>query len=120
MLILHREGQSLVALAVFAAVVVAPAAVLGGLLTVVAPVPGRARPRWHRAVARALLQLAEWSMAEVFLLAVLVSLVKLSDLARVEVGPAFWAYAGVALSLAAALAGLDRRSLWRSLGGAAA
>ncbi|MFC3093408.1 paraquat-inducible protein A [Alteromonas sediminis] len=47
------------------------------------------RPRWLARVYRSVLQLIPWSMAEIFLVATLVSLVKITDLATIEIGIGF-------------------------------
>jgi paraquat-inducible protein A len=52
---------------------------------------------------------------EVFLLGVLVSLLKLAKVADVHFGLGFWAFAGVMLCMAAAVAGIDREELWDRL-----
>lgn len=56
--------------------------------------------------------LEPWSMIEVFMLGVLVSVVKLSHLATIIPGIALWAYSALMLLLAAAAAALNPRDLW--------
>lgn len=56
-----------------------------------------------------------WNMVEVFLLGVLVSLLKLAKVADIHFGIGFWAFAGVMLCLAGAIAGIDRQELWDRL-----
>jgi paraquat-inducible protein A len=56
-----------------------------------------------------------WNMVEVFLLGVLVSLLKLAKVADVQFGIGFWAFAGVMLCMAGAVAGIDREELWDRL-----
>ncbi|MDX1681030.1 MAG: paraquat-inducible protein A, partial [Akkermansiaceae bacterium] len=53
-----------------------------------------------------------WNMVEVFLLGVIVSLLKLDQVAEVSINAGFWCFAGVMFCLAATLAGIDRRELW--------
>jgi paraquat-inducible protein A len=53
-------------------------------------------------------------MIEVFMLAMLVAVVKLSSLARVVPGPAMWAFAALTV-LFAVLASFDPRTLWNRL-----
>lgn len=61
--------------------------------------------------ARAFLRVAHacehWSMAEVYLLAVLVAFIKLDALVNVVVGPGLWCYAGMAFALVKALRNID-------------
>lgn len=56
-----------------------------------------------------------WNMAEVFLLGVLVSLVKLVQMATVEPGVALWSFAATVLLLCAAYSSFGPRDFWRTL-----
>lgn len=58
-------------------------------------------------------KLGPWSMLDVFLVAVLVALVKLQDLARVEPGPGVVAFAGVVITTLIASQIFDTRLLWK-------
>ena len=60
-------------------------------------------------------KLRPWSMAEIFLVGCAVSLVKLSDLARVDLGPAFWMFVAVILLLAVQNMVMCRWSVWKAL-----
>jgi paraquat-inducible protein A len=53
-----------------------------------------------------------WSMVEVFMLGLLVSLVKLQDLAEIIIGPAFWSCAGLIFSSAIMSTILTPRNIW--------
>lgn len=65
-----------------------------------------------RAPLRWLYQLRPWSMGEVFLLGLLVSLVKLQHVADIVLGPAFWACLGLIFITAALNATVDAHSVW--------
>ena len=56
-----------------------------------------------------------WSMAEIFLVGCAVSLVKLTDLARVELGPAFWMFVAVVVLMAVQNMVMCRWSVWKAL-----
>jgi paraquat-inducible protein A len=56
-------------------------------------------------------------MAEVFIISVIVSLVKIAAMADVQLGIAFWSYILFTLCLTKALANTDRFILWRTIGG---
>ena len=56
-----------------------------------------------------------WNMIEVFLLGVLVSLLKLGKVADLHFGIGFWAFAGLMVCMAAAVAAIDKRELWDRL-----
>lgn len=56
-----------------------------------------------------------WGMLEVFMLGVLVSVVKLGDIATIVPGVAMYAFAGLVVTLAAMNATLDPHCLWEHL-----
>ncbi|MEL6467295.1 MAG: paraquat-inducible protein A [Pseudomonadota bacterium] len=59
--------------------------------------------------------LRPWSMAEIFLVGCAVSLVKLTDLARVELEAAFWMFVAVVLLMAFQNLLMCRWSVWKAL-----
>ena len=69
--------------------------------------------------ARAAFKVSEdlrpWSMAEIFIIGVAVALTKVSDLARVDFGPAFWMFAGLVVVIVMKDGAMDRWSIWKSL-----
>lgn len=73
------------------------------------PAPGAA------AAFRFALRLKPWAMAEIFLIGVAVSLVKLVGLASVEAGPALFALGGAVAVLAFEGAALCRETAWRMI-----
>jgi paraquat-inducible protein A len=60
--------------------------------------------------------LRPWAMMEVYLLGVIVAYVKLSDLARLELGIALFAFVGLIVAMIAAEAALEPHEIWRRLG----
>ena len=74
-----------------------------------APWPGA-----HRAF-RLSEMLRPWSMAEIFVIGCAVSLVKLTDLARVELGVAFWMFVALVVLMALQDRFLCRWSVWKAL-----
>ena len=59
----------------------------------------------------------DWSMLEVFLLAVLATYVKLLDVAHIGIGPGGWAFGALMLVSTAAGASFDPRLVWDRIGG---
>ncbi|MEL6915363.1 MAG: paraquat-inducible protein A [Pseudomonadota bacterium] len=59
--------------------------------------------------------LKPWSMAEIFVIGCAISLIKLTDLARVEIGVAFWMFVVLVIFLAVQDALMDRHSVWTAL-----
>lgn len=112
---LMDEDAPILGFSILLFTVVAPLVLAGGMIYVCAPLMlGRAAPG-ARTVAKWMYRCEPWNMVEVFLLGVLVSLLKLAKVADVEFGYGFWAFAGVMLCLAAAVAGIDREELWDRL-----
>lgn len=110
---LYREGYQSMALLVFFTSFVAPAAFLLGLFSVSLPMATGRRYGWMWSVARWITKLRAWSMMEVFMLAVIVSVVKLSDGAEIIFGQALFALAGLILTSTAAISVFDPDTLWR-------
>jgi paraquat-inducible protein A len=74
-------------------------------------------PAAHAAAAfRLAVALRPWSMAEIFLIGVAVAMVKLTGLASVSLGPAFWSFALLAVIALSEDAILCERSLWDQIG----
>ena len=112
---LVEEGTPILGVSIVLFTVVAPFVLAGGMIYVCFPLMfGRAAPLACR-VAKWMYLSEPWNMVEVFLLGVLVSLLKLAKVADVQFGYGFWAFAGVMLCLAAAVAGIDREELWDRL-----
>lgn len=113
--VLARETNPLVAVCVFFFTVLSPLLLMSGLLYVAAPLRyGIALPG-AIAASRMYQRMEPWSMIEVFLLGLIVSLLKLGHLAHIQYGIGLWALGGVVLCAAAALGGIDRQELWNRL-----
>ena len=106
----------ILSLAVFALIVFLPLLRLLLILYVLTPVvmdrpawPGAKRAfRWSEA-------LRPWSMAEIFVIGCAVALVKLADLARVDLGPAFWMFVILVVLIVVQDTFMCRWSVWKSL-----
>ena len=103
------------AIVVAAFIIVIPALVLALLILISAPLMLGRRAPWLPATARLLFALQNWAMAEVFIISVIVSLVKIAALATVVIGISFWSYVGFSLCLTLALSSLDRYQCWQSI-----
>ena len=105
-------GHPGVALLVAAFIIFIPAVVL--LLMIVLSLPlhqGRWRP-WLKPVGRWIFHLQTWSMVEVFIIGVIVSLVKIAKMATVTLGLSFWGYVAFSILFTMAVAALDRYQVW--------
>jgi paraquat-inducible protein A len=112
---LEAQGYPVLAAAVAVFTLAAPTLVIGGLLYLLLPLLAGVRLPGAALLGRGVQEALRWNMLEVFLMAVLVSLLKLGTLARLTLGTSFWAFVGVILCLTAALATLDQRELWDRL-----
>ena len=112
---LWEQGVPVVALLVGFTAVAAPFAQLALLLYVLLPVYfGRVPWQMPRSF-RLLRRIQPWSMMEVFLVGILVAVIKLLDLADVVPGLALWAFGGLIVVLAGALASLDPEAIWERI-----
>jgi paraquat-inducible protein A len=108
-------GQWFVAVVVFLASIVVPVMKLTGLLYLVATVRfgvGR-RLRDRARIYRFIDVIGPWAMLDVFLLAALVGLVQLGQLATVLPGPGLIAFAAVVVLTMLATASFDPKTIWR-------
>lgn len=108
---IQRDGMAWVASLLLLTTFVAPLLQILALLLVLLPLRLGYRPTFVGRALPLLAELKHWSMVEVFMLGVLVALVKLQSLAQVIPGIALWAFAGLMLSLTAALAAFDPRQV---------
>lgn len=69
---------------------------------------------WQHRCYRWVDKIGPWSMLDVFLVAILVALIKVQDLARVEAGPGLVAFAGVVVLTLVGSKLFDSRLLWRA------
>lgn len=109
---LWDQDEQGLALLVFAASIGVPAVRMLLLSYVIARVRGGSQAAHLGRTFRYANALAPWSMLEIYVLGVLVALVKLSEMAHVSLGPAFYAFVALIVTSAAATACLDSRAVW--------
>jgi paraquat-inducible protein A len=110
---LFQRGETVVAAIVFLASLVIPFLKLLGLFALV--VSARRGSRGRRAriwIYRVIDVVGPWAMLDVFLLAILVSLVKLGQLATVRPGPGLFAFAAVVVLTILASRSFDPALIW--------
>jgi paraquat-inducible protein A len=108
-------GQWFVAIVVFLASIVVPVMKLSGLLYLVVTIRFRIgrRLRDRTRIYRFIDVIGPWAMLDVFLLAALVGLVQLGQLATVLPGPGLIAFSAVVVLTMLATASFDPRAIWR-------
>ena len=114
-LALFADGKWPLASLILLTAVVAPLLWTLALLYVSIPLSLRRRPPGIMPALRFCRLAQDWSMLEVFLLAVLVTYVKLVGIAGIGIGPGAWAFGPLILVLAATGASYEPRVFWNRL-----
>lgn len=112
---LFEQGQTILSVVVLMTSIVAPALQITGLIYVLAPLNRGFRLPQSKRVMRWLGHLKPWSMMEVFMLGILVSMVKLGGMADVIPGVALWAFCCLIVVLSWALSTLEPHVIWEQL-----
>lgn len=106
--------QGLSALVLFTSILV-PLLQLIALIFILTPIQfGQLAPRTGK-IFRTVRHLMPWSMMEVFLLGILVSMIKLGKMATIIPGTAMWAYVALILVIITAFSGLNPNDIWKRL-----
>lgn len=107
----HQDMKTLAAL-IAATTIVLPTVELVIMLSILFALRRGATPVGMSMLLRLLHEVRPWSMTDVFVLAVLVSLVKLAHIAHVVIGIALWSFGGMMVLLIAAANTFNLRELW--------
>ncbi len=113
---LQRAGMDGIGLLVLLTSVVFPFLTIGGMLYLLLPLRFGYRLPGTTRVWRLVRAINPWSLVGVFMLGLLVSIVKLQDMATIVPGVAFYAFIGLLVVSAAAVASFDRAVLWPRIG----
>ncbi len=112
---LYRNGMPYLAFLVAAFIIIIPATVLLLVLLLIGALMMQYHHDGLRLIGRLIFTLQSWSMVDVFFIGVLVSLVKIAQMATIHMGISFWAYAGFSILFILALSNLDRFQCWRRI-----
>ena len=115
--VLWQYGRPFVALLVGSFIVAIPAVILFLIIEITHAIITGYFYVGLRTSAWILFSLFQWAMAEVFIIGVMVSMVKIVNMADVSLGISFWSYVGFGLCFTAALSSLDRYQVWNRLDG---
>ena len=110
------QDMYLLAGLVFITTILAPFTLLATLLYVFLPLKFNRIVPYTAEVFRFASALRPWSMMEVFMLGILVSVVKLAAMATIVPGVALWSFGLLIFVLAAATSSLDPDLVWEKLG----
>ena len=110
------EGYTFVAALVFFSAMLVPLVRLLVLLPILSAAHWRIGLWPARRLYRSYIHLCEWGMVEIYMLGVLVSVIKLADMASVQMGPGLFCYTGLMLVEIGITLNLNEHKLWRLLG----
>jgi paraquat-inducible protein A len=113
---LYRQGMWEIALLVLLTSMLVPLLQLLLLIYILLPLKFNRTPWQLASVFRLLQNLGPWGMMEVFMLGILVSVVKLLEMAQIIPGLALWSFALLIFVLAGAAAALDPEIVWERVG----
>lgn len=110
--VMWEEGEVVVSIIMLFAAVIAPALDIALMLTILLTVRRPPAPWWVGTLLRYSQMIRPWRMVEVMLLGILVSLIKIAELATVITGIALWAVAALIVLLAAMSSSFDPDEVW--------
>ena len=113
--VLYAASHHLLAAIVFISTVAIPALLLCGIAYAMVSIRIQHSLPGVRVFLRWTLSLTSWNMAEIFLISILVSLIKVVSLADVTLGLSFWAYVMFTICMVLVIVNLDLRELWYKL-----
>ncbi|WP_319409194.1 paraquat-inducible protein A [uncultured Desulfosarcina sp.] len=114
-IILSQQSMAGVAILVLLTSMLIPFLLLGALVYVLWPIKIGGRLPANRRIFRLALTLRPWSMTEVFLLGILVSVVKLAKMATIIPGTALFSFLALVFVLAAVNSFLVPRTVWEKM-----
>ncbi len=114
-IILAQQSMAGVAILVLLTSMLIPCILLLALVYVLWPIKRGYRLPASRRAFRLALNLRPWSMTEVFLLGILVSVVKLAKIAAIIPGTALFSFLALVFVLAAVSAFLDPHTIWEKM-----
>lgn len=112
---LYNQGQPYLSALVAGFILLIPAVLVTLTLALSMALTFGANLGWLKSAGLLVFHLQSWSMVEVFFIGVLVSLVKISAMATVVVGVAFWGYAAFSIFFILSMSRLDRVQCWHRI-----
>lgn len=112
---LIQAQEFILGLLVIFFIIIAPLVLISALLILTAAIILGRGGKVAALCGRLFYEISHWNMIEVFVIGTIVSLVKISSMASIELAGGFWAFMGFSLCLLAAVNSLDRHQLWRAI-----
>lgn len=113
--ILIEQNYLIIALLLVITIIALPMIVICGLIYLIFAIHDNRYPAHGLVISKVILALLPWSMAEIFLIGVLVSLIKISTMASVSLGLSFYAYVLFSICYIASIQYVDRQQLTNEL-----
>ena len=110
---LYIQGMQVIAILVLLTTVLVPATQMMCLFYILLPLRFGRVPRSLPRVLRFVNRVGPWSMMEVFMVGILVSVVKLAKMAKILPGISLYAFMALIFVLAAMIASLDSHLIWQ-------
>lgn len=111
--VMIAENFTILAVIIFITIIVIPALYLLSAIYVYVSLNNlRLFPGTHR-VMKLIGHLQHWSMADIFLIGILISFIKIMSLADVSLGLSFWSYVFFIVSMTAAILHIDKHQVWQ-------
>ena len=113
---LYNNGSELLSAFVLMFIIVTPAVLMVFIIWVLTPIVFyNKRLGGSYWLGRVIYQTTPWSMAEIYLIGILVSITKIASMATVIIGVSFWAYVGFAICFTLAMSRMDKVQFWQTL-----
>jgi paraquat-inducible protein A len=113
--ILNNNNYHVLAVLEVLTIFVIPALILFSLIYLTIALRRGIYPRGGQYILKLTYNLLPWSMVEIFVVGVLVSLIKIISLADISLGPSFYAYILFSLAMTAAVLHLDKHQIQQQL-----
>jgi len=112
---IYQAGYSWVAFVVFFTSILAPFAKLSVLLIVLLHIKFKRHTKLLPRLFRYYVKLDTWEMLDVYIIAMLVSVIKLFDIAAINAGLGFFCFVGLLLTSILVTVKLDKKQIWESI-----
>lgn len=113
---LYEHKMRFMSVVVWVVLLAAPAFRIIGMLFVLFPLLLNKSPAYLKKLFRLIEIVRPWSMVEVFLIGILVTFVKLGDLAKIFLGISFWAFVAMVVIMIVSDLAVDRHQIWDRIG----
>lgn len=110
---LYEQGFIMLSALVYCFVILLPCLYLVFVLALLVPLKLNLSPFAPIFLGRAISAVLPWTMAEVFIVGVLIALIKVIEMADIVLGVSFWAYLGFVLFFTAGANITSKHQLWQ-------